>query len=81
MDLLIGGRWESFVEEAIRSGRYASASEVVQEGLRLVQEREAKLQALRELIDAAEAQGGENSEEDVEQALDRVEARLREELR
>ncbi len=81
MDLLIGGRWESFVEEAVRSGRYASASEVVQEGLRLVQEREAKLQVLRDLIDAAEAQGGENSEEDVERALDRVEARLREELR
>jgi len=81
MDLLIGGRWESFVKEAVRSGRYASASDVVQEGLRLVQEREAKLQALRDLIDAAEAQGGENSEEDVERALDRVEARLREELR
>ena len=45
------------------------------------QEREARLQALRDLIDAAEAQGGEDSEEDVGRALYAVEARLREELR
>ena len=53
----------------------------MREGLRLVQEREARLQALRDLIEAAEAQGGENSDEDVELALDAVEARLREDLR
>ena len=53
----------------------------MREGLRLVQEREARLQALRDLIDAAEVQGGENNEEDVGLALDAVEARLREELR
>ena len=45
------------------------------------QEREARLQALRDLIDAAEAQGGEDSEGDVGRALDAVEARLRKKLR
>ena len=80
MDPLIGGDWEDFVESAARSGRYASASDVVREGLRLVREREARLQELRDLVDASEAQGGENSDEDVGRALDAVEARLREEL-
>ena len=81
MDPLIGDEWKGFVEKAVKSGRYAAASEVVREGLRLVQERKARLQALRDLIDAADAQGGENSDEDVGRALDAVEARLRKKLR
>ncbi len=47
MNVSIGDGLEGFVEAAVKSGRYASASEVVREGLRLVQEREAKLEALR----------------------------------
>ena len=53
MNVSIGDRLESFVESAVKSGRYASASEVVREGLRLVEEREVKLQALRETLDAS----------------------------
>ena len=53
MNVSIGQRWESFVESAVRSGRYGSASEVVREGLRLVEEREARLQALRETLNAS----------------------------
>jgi len=34
MNVSIGARWEGFVENAVKSGRYASASEVVREGLR-----------------------------------------------
>lgn len=52
----LGAHFESFVKELVRSGRYASASEVMREGLRLVEEREqlraAKLEALREEIRA-----------------------------
>ena len=50
----IGSRYEAFVRELVESGRYASASEVVRDSLRLLEEREehrqAKLTALREDI-------------------------------
>ncbi len=41
MNVSLGDRWEKFVEATVQRGRYNSASEVVREGLRLVEEREA----------------------------------------
>jgi antitoxin ParD1/3/4 len=69
MNVSIGTRWEGFVEEAVRAGRYGSASEVVREGLRLVEEREARLNALRATLDSSIAAGGEVTEEELDQAL------------
>jgi antitoxin ParD1/3/4 len=69
MNVSIGERWEGFVERIVRSGRYGSASEVVREGLRLVEEREAKLAALRETIDASIAAGGEVSDDELDAAI------------
>ena len=51
MNVSIGERWQGFVERVVSEGRYGSASEVVREGLRLVEEREAKLLALRAALD------------------------------
>ena len=65
MNVSLGERWESFVDEIVRRGRYGSASEVVREGLRLVEEREVKLQALRETLSASIAEGGSFSDTDV----------------
>jgi len=76
MNVSVGRRWEGFVETVVRSGRYGSASEVVREGLRLVEEREAKLAALRETLDAAVARGGENGEADLARVLDERQAVL-----
>lgn len=50
----LGTRYESMMRELVDSGRYASQSEVLRDGLRLLEEREeqrkAKLAALREAI-------------------------------
>lgn len=69
MNVSIGDRWERFVEQAVKTGRYGSASEVVREGLRLVEEREAKLKALCATLDASIAAGGEVTEDALDQAI------------
>jgi antitoxin ParD1/3/4 len=45
------------VDELVDSGRFGSASEVVREGLRMVEEREKKLQALRQALIEGEESG------------------------
>ena len=70
MNVSLGERWEKFVESTVKQGRYGSASEVVREGLRLVEEREARLAALRETLDRSIAAGGDVGDEDLDAALD-----------
>ena len=48
--ITLGEHFAAFVEEQISMGRYGNASEVVRAGLRLLEEREAKLRALRAAI-------------------------------
>ena len=69
MNVSLGQRWEDFVAQAVEEGRYGSASEIVREGLRLVEEREAKLAALRQTIDAAIERGGSHTDAEVEAAI------------
>ena len=79
MNVSIGQRWEKFIEQAVQDGRYGSASEIVREGLRLVEEREAKLSALRETIQQSIAGGGDISDDELDAALEAAAQRLREE--
>lgn len=53
----LGEHFEQIIEKSIESGRYSSASEVIREGLRLVDEREQKIKMLREAIEAGERSG------------------------
>ena len=59
--LTLGEHWEVFIKNEISSGRYGSASEVVRDALRNLEERKAKLDALRTHLGegAAQAQAGE----------------------
>ncbi|MNV98662.1 hypothetical protein D3C71_1939420 [compost metagenome] len=54
----LGQHLEQYVSELIKTGRYQSRSEVLREGVRLVEEREKRLVAL----DAAIARGVADSE-------------------
>lgn len=57
----IGEHYEKMLQSMVDSGRYSTVSEVIREGLRLVEEREqfrqAKLAALRQLITEGDESG------------------------
>ena len=45
--LSLGEHWETFIKSEVASGRYGSASEVVRDALRTLEERKSRLEALR----------------------------------
>jgi antitoxin ParD1/3/4 len=47
MDTTIGPELEEFIEREVASGKFRSRAEVISEGLRLLRERERKLDQLR----------------------------------
>ncbi len=79
----IGKHFETMIEGLIESGRYSTASEVMREGLRLVEEREerrkAKLEALRAEIQKG-IDSGPAEEVDISEMIEAVKARGRQPL-
>lgn len=71
-----GEELRSFVEGLVETGNYKTNSEVVRDGLRLLQEKQAesKLETLRKLIDEGE-NSGEPVDWDVNDFLNRMKAR------
>jgi antitoxin ParD1/3/4 len=55
--LSLGEHWEAYIKNEIASGRYGSASEVIRDALRAMEERKSKLDALRSHL----AQGAEQA--------------------
>jgi antitoxin ParD1/3/4 len=53
----LGEHFNTFVETRVGQGRYSSASDVVRAGLRLLEEQEAKLEALRTALIEGEQSG------------------------
>ena len=53
----LGDHFGDFVEAKVAEGRYASASDVVRAGLRLLEEQEARLTALRAALIEGETSG------------------------
>jgi antitoxin ParD1/3/4 len=53
----LGEHFETFVASQVNNGRFASASEAIRAGLRLLEERELKLMALRQALQDGEKSG------------------------
>lgn len=55
--IALSEHFQTFIESQIDDGRYGSASEVVRAGLRLLEERETRLAALRAALIEGEESG------------------------
>ena len=64
---------DGFVESTVSSGRFSDASEVVREGLRLLERREQQDQAKLEWLRAAAKEGADDIERGDFDALDSIE--------
>ena len=53
----LGDHFAAFIERQVAEGRYNSASDVVRAGLRLLEDQEAKLAALRAALVEGEQSG------------------------
>lgn len=69
MNYTVDERLNKFIQEQVASGRFASGDEVVRAGLLLIEEREARLKALRDHVEAAIAEGGSYTDEEVDEYL------------
>jgi len=73
----LGKKLEQSVATLVKSGRYNSRSEVLREGVRLVEEREARLAALDQAIMRGIADGDASRLSPAASTIDRVAARYR----
>jgi len=71
--IALGDHFSRFVDRQIAEGRYGSASEVIRAGLRLLEEHEAKLAALRAALLEGE-QSGPSQPFDFDRFLERKRA-------
>lgn len=66
--IVLGEAQEAFIRAQIKKGRYASVSEAVRSALDALAEREMRLEALRQAIDAG-LESGDFQEFDLEALL------------
>ena len=72
----LGDVLESFVTKLVASGRYRSKSEVLREGVRLIQEREARLAVLDASISRGLADADAGRVKPTSEVFDRLEAKF-----
>jgi len=54
---ILGDHFDEFVTAQVESGRYANASDVIRSGLRLLEEHERRIEALRHALSEGEESG------------------------
>ena len=55
--ITLGEHFDGFISNQVKTGRYGSASEVVRAGLRILEDSEGKLEALRQMLVDGEQSG------------------------
>jgi antitoxin ParD1/3/4 len=73
----LGNQLEAFVSQLVVAGRYNSKSEVLREGVRLIQERETRLAALDASISRGMADAQAGRTKPASDVFDRLEAKYR----
>lgn len=73
----LGQQLESFVAKLVETGRYNSKSEVLREGVRLIQDRETRLAALDQSIARGITDANAGRTMPATDVFDRLEARYR----
>jgi antitoxin ParD1/3/4 len=68
----LGEHFEKFLAHLVETGRYGSVSEAVRAGLRLLEERETRLEALRHALIEGEQSG--TSDYSLQSILDELES-------
>jgi antitoxin ParD1/3/4 len=79
----IGKHFEAFIESLIASGRYSTASEIIRDGLRMIEEREQSREAKLEWLRAEIQKGfdsGPAEEVDIKEWIEDVKRRGRQQL-
>lgn len=73
----LGQKLEAFVARLVETGRYNSKSEILREGVRLIQERETRLAALDASIARGIGDADAGRTTPAEDVFDRLEAKYR----
>jgi antitoxin ParD1/3/4 len=73
----LGKTLEKFVNKLVATGRYHSKSEVLREGVRLIQERETRLAALDASIARGVADADTGRVKSASEVFERLEVRLK----
>ena len=73
----LGEKLEAVVNDLVANGRYNSKSEVLREGVRLVQEREAALAKLHSVLEKSIADSEAGRTEALEDVVARLSAKYR----
>ncbi|TCG06708.1 addiction module antitoxin [Paraburkholderia steynii] len=73
----LGQQLESYVATLVETGRYGSKSEVLREGVRLIQDREAQLAALDASLERSIANADEGRRKPAQEVFGRLKAKYR----